>query len=131
MSDTKVIQKLTEIIRMMRSGRADVELGDAMHEVTETACSTGKKCSLIVKIHVEPVADTDGERLVISDEHEMKLPKDPPKASFLYRRVDDAGQITHIDPQLDLMDALRGSGNGPEERAPVAEPIEKPPVADD
>ena len=111
-------QNISDIIKMLRRGGTDSELGAAFEEVKQAAERSQKRCSLVITLHVEPLKDDlNGDQIIILDEHQIKLPKSPPRQNFLYVEP-ESGKVQSTDPQLTMTEVLSNTKTAPSETAP-------------
>jgi hypothetical protein len=69
----------------LRGGLAAEELGEALRTLTQAVRETGKKGSVLLRLHVIP-DDGEGqvERIRIEDDIEIRLPKPKKRASIFF-----------------------------------------------
>jgi hypothetical protein len=84
-------------------GKALGKLSDRLIAIVQACRATGKKGRLTLKLHVKPVAKTDGKRVMIEAEIEAKAPDTDIQPALLF--TTESGQLVRDDPeQVDWID---------------------------
>lgn len=85
-------------------GTLDLELGDAVTQLTDAVLRLDKKGTLQLTITVEP---QKGVGVAVAAKTTLKAPENDPVASFYF--VDAQGRLTRRDPQQPLVPARDGT----------------------
>jgi hypothetical protein len=84
-------------------GKALGKLSDNLIAIVQACRATGKKGRLTLKLHVKPVAKTEGRRVMIEAEIETKAPDADIQPALLF--TTESGQLVREDPdQVDWID---------------------------
>lgn len=88
----------SQLIAELRKGGCSIALGEALDAATDRVKATGKAAKVSLTITIAPVDKeaADVERVFLTDEIKMTLPKLPQKNTLFF--VGERGELTRKDP---------------------------------
>lgn len=98
------VRPFADFLLEHNKGAAHTKAGELMQEVVQAVIDTGKKGTVILRVHVEPMKNT-ADTLLTTVIAEAKVPANPPKAAVFY--ADEDGNLSRTDPNQLQFDGLK------------------------
>lgn len=95
-------QSITEVLKALRYGTLDEELGEKLTELVKKCENTQRVGSLTLSLKIKP---GKGGRVEIFDDIKMTLPKEEHGTSIMF--VMPSGKLVRTDPRQMEIDGLR------------------------
>lgn len=96
------MRNFSDILRDVRGGKADDELGDHLRELCEAVAATNKGGSLTLTLTVKPNGPS---AVLVEDKATLKRPEAAASATLFF--VDDDHNLTRRDPRQLTLSELR------------------------
>lgn len=93
--DDQQVRPFAAFLQEQAGGKTHTELSEALRDLVARVQDTGKKGTVTLAVHVEPMKG-DPRILVIHDEIKLKLPEHDRKASIFF--ADARGNLTRDNP---------------------------------
>lgn len=113
-----VMRPFGDFLREQAQGRTHEELTQALYDVVNAVEATGKAGSLTLTLSIQPLKDTAGGVIKVTDKVKTSLPEFARPASIFFA---DAGNLVRDNPNQLRFDGMRDvSASEPAEREPDA-----------
>lgn len=116
-NDDPVMRPFADFLREQTGGQTHDELTRAMHEVVLAVEATGKAGSVTLTLSIQPLKDTAGGAVKVTDTVKAKLPEFARPASIFFA---DNGNLVRDNPNQLRFDGMRDVSSPPAEREPDA-----------
>lgn len=102
MEGIKEPQSITEVLKALRYGTLDEELGEKMNELVERCEATQRTGSLTLVLKIKP---GKAGRIEILDDIKLTLPKEEKGTSIMF--VLPSGKLVRTDPRQPDLDGIK------------------------